>query len=480
MSTYFQKRRESFFFDYVKDKLYQAFTPREVRRGGLRVYTTIDLKKQEAARAAIRKNLGAPGSPAAAIVSIDPKTGWIKAMATSQTYSKSKFNIASQGKRQPGSTFKIIVLMTALRRNVDINKTYYMSKPLKLNWHGFQIDVTNSDGKASGHAKSLFEAVVSSDNTVFQQLDLDMGPENVTKTAHDMGITSRLDSYPAEGLGGAARCCTPLEMARAFVTVNDGGSRKKPIAITKVKFPDGKTDYSLARTQSKKIFTDGQTYQAIQAMKANAQRGTGTAANLGFCPTAGKTGTTSGFKDAWFNGMTSNLNTTVWVGYPNANLPMTAVPNWGTMFGGDAPASIWHDFMTAAVNRDTCKDWPKPTTPFVGEPFFGEFTVGGSRAGDGIYDENGDTQTTPDGGQQDGLGTGDGGTQYPPDKFESPPQGSPTTGQGTGTGNGVGTGTGNGVGNGTTGTGQGNGGTGNGQGTGNGGAGAGGVSPTGR
>ncbi len=451
-TKYYRNKREAYFVDYVYKELVRKYGLEKVRQGGLRVRTTLDIAKQEAARNAMHKNLSAPGSPASAIVSIDPKTGWIRAMATTQTYGESKFNIAAQGERQPGSTFKIIVLMTALRRNVDINKTYYMSKTLKLNWHGFQIDVSNSDGAASGHAKSLFDAVVSSDNTVFQQLDLDMGPENVTRTARDMGITeATLQSYPAEALGGMKYGVTPLEMARAYVTVNDGGYRKKPIAITSVKFPDGHVDKSLGKTQSKKVFTDGQTFQAIQAMKANAQRGTGTRANLGFCPTAGKTGTTSSFKDAWFNGMTSNLNTTVWVGYPKANIPMTSVPGWGTMFGGDAPAQIWHDFMSSVVNRGTCKDWPQPKEKFRGEPFFGEFTTsGGASSSDSCEPDDLEclaNQTKQDDATKkdaeknaaaDGTKTGDGGTKFPPGQYESPPD--TNNGNGGGGGNGGGNG----------------------------------------
>ena len=103
-----------------------------MRKGGLRVYTTIDLKKQQAARAAINGRLAGIG-PSSAIVTIDPKNGYIKAMASSADYGKSKFNLAAQGHRQPGSTFKIMALMTALRKGVNPDSTSYVSKPLKFN-----------------------------------------------------------------------------------------------------------------------------------------------------------------------------------------------------------------------------------------------------------------------------------------------------------------------------------------------------------
>ncbi len=423
-SDYYQSRRESYFFDYVKQELVRKYGKRKVRQGGLKVYTTLDFDMQKKARKAIAGRLSAPGSPSSALVSINPKNGYIRAMASSANYGDSKFNLATQAKRQPGSTFKIIVLMTALAQGVDINKTSYISH--KLNFvdptYG-KIDVSNSDGGGSGGAKTLFNAVVSSDNTVFQQLDLDLGPPAVTKMARAMGITSHMDSYPAEALGGFKYGVSVLEMARAYVTVNDGGYRIRPVAVTKVVDPDGKVDTSLAKPEKKKAFTDGQAYEAIQAMKANAARGTGVAANLGFCPTAGKTGTTSGFVDAWFNGMTSNLNTTVWVGYPKQNTPMTNVPGYGTMFGGDAPAEIWHDFMASAVNREGCKDWPQPKEPFVAEPFFGKYASKSAYTGpdgkdDGTTDGTDDGTTDPNGGQTGGAG----GTQYPPDQYATPPQ----------------------------------------------------------
>jgi penicillin-binding protein 1A len=418
-TDYYGAVREAYFFEYVRKELIKKYGKKVVGQGGLKVYTTLDFDMQKKARAAMAGRLSAPGSPQSAIVSISPKSGQIRAMASSTSYSESKYNLATQAQRQPGSTFKIIVLMTAIRRGVDINKTSYASHKLDFVDPTYgKIEVSNSDGGGSGGTKSLFQAVVTSDNTVFQQLDLDLGPPSVTETARMMGITSPMQSLPAEALGGLARCCTPLEMARAYVSVNDGGYRIKPVAITKVVKADGTVDTSLGRPDKVKVFTDGETYEAIQAMKGNVSSGTGTAAGLGFCPAAGKTGTTSGFKDAWFNGMTSNLNTTVWVGY-KVPRPMTAVPNYGTMFGGDAPAEIWHDFMTSAVDRSTCHDWPKPSTPFVAQPFDGKYAGEAHRFDteeDPLdKDKNKDKKPGTD------TGTGGGGTAYPPGQYESPP-----------------------------------------------------------
>lgn len=429
-TNYFTERREGYFFEYVRRELIRKYGKQRVRRGGLKVYTTVDLKMQQRARKAIAGRLPNPGDPSAALVSIDPKTGYIRAMASSRSFGESKFDLASQGRRQPGSTAKMFGLMAAIRRGVDINKTSYDSK--KLNFvdkeTGSKIEVSNSDGGAYGGRRTLFAATVASDNTVFQQLALDVGPDAVRQTAYDMGVTSKLEGLPAEVLGGMSNCCTVLEMARAYTTINSGGYRMKPIAIERVRFPDGRVDDSLGKTRKTKIFTDGQALEAIRAMQANVRSGTGTSAAIPGCQVAGKTGTTTGFADAWFGGMTKNLTTMVWVGHPGSRVPMTSVAGWGTMFGGKAPAAIFHDFMDAAVDRKGCGDWPTPKEPFVGSPFFGRYAKSGApgvptptgtdRLNDGILSNDDEAA---------GEGTGRGGQQYPEDLYESAPQNPPSS-----------------------------------------------------
>src|SRR3954469_22084863 len=392
---YYTERRESYFFDYVRDQLVKRYGIDTVRRGGLKVYTTVDLKLQKLARATIAKRLANPGDPSAALVSIDPSNGHILAMASSQTYAASKFNLAAQGKRQPGSTFKVMALMAALRRGVDPNSTTYISRRLLFRdpkWG--PIDVQTDDHSYRGRT-TLFEGLVKSDNTVYMQLGLDLGPEAVRDTAYDMGITSHLDAYPSIALGGLTHGVSPLEMTRAYATLNTGGYRIRPVAVTKVVFPDRHVDTSLGRQERKKIFTDGQTNEAIKAMEANVQQGTGTAAQIS-CAAAGKTGTTSGFTDAWFDGFTTGLNTTVWVGYPKSTASMTNVPPYGEMFGGTAPALIWHDFMQAATKaKGRCGEFPKPQVPFQGSPFFGHFAQGGAPGADSGVPQGGQNSFGP-------------------------------------------------------------------------------------
>ena len=330
-SDYFQRRRESYFFDYVKDELIKEYGPQTVKLGGLIVHTTIDLDKQRKAREAIASQLGDVG-PSSALVTINPKNGYILAMASSGDYADSKFNLAAQGERQPGSSFKTMALMTALRNGVNPNSTRYTSvSPTRINdpRYGAPFEIKTYGGTSGGNM-NLFQATLRSDNSVFIQLALDLGPENVADTAVDMGIKrEHVHGYPAESLGGLEEGVSPLEMATAYGTIASGGYRNRPTAITKVEFPDRKSELPRRwRVHRTKIFTDGQTYEATKILEANIQGGTGGRAATG-CPAAGKTGTTDRNTDAWFAGFTPRFATAVWVGYPNDRTEMHTL-----FFGG--------------------------------------------------------------------------------------------------------------------------------------------------
>src|SRR4029079_120479 len=194
--------RQPYFFDYVEDKLLEHYGVNTVRRGGLEIHTTIDLHLQRVGLEAMRSTLPYSTDPASALVSIDPRNGNIRAMVSSSSYSQSQFNLAAQGHRQPGSTFKAFVLTTAIKQGIDPYTTYYTSKPLNLylpQWGHWEVHT--ADEGYLGRV-NLQQATVASDNTVFAQLDLDVGPERVAATAKSMGITSPLDGIPAEGIGG--------------------------------------------------------------------------------------------------------------------------------------------------------------------------------------------------------------------------------------------------------------------------------------
>jgi penicillin-binding protein 1A len=415
-NRYYTAKRESYVFDYVRQYLIDRYGADTVRRGGLRIDTTIDLRLQKLARRAMDGNLGAPDR-AGAIVTMDAKTGYIKAMASSSRYGDSKFNLAAQGHRQAGSTFKVMVLMDALRRGVDPNRTSYVSRRLAPGWlpaaPSYEVQTYSH---TYGGSMNLVRATLASDNSVYAQLDADLGPRSVAKTARDMGITSPLHGYPAEGLGGLTDGVSPLEMARAYGTIANGGWRMKPIVVRKVTFPDGHVD-NLGKPRRHKVFEDGVTNEATKILEKNMTDGTGTAAQIG-CPAAGKTGTVDDYTDAWFVGYTPRLVSSVWVGHPRDPYPLGP-----GAAGGVVAAPIWGRYMKAAHGK-FCGDFKQPKVPFTAQPFFGKYSRMQVKQPRAATDPSkSDDKSSKDGqGKDNGAG---GGTKYPPDAYESPPQQTP-------------------------------------------------------
>jgi penicillin-binding protein 1A len=431
--TLYTKRHEPYFFDFVQDQLIQRYGVNVFRQGGLKVYTTIQPDLQQAARNAIAGQLNLPTDPSSAIVTIDPSNGHVLAMASSGTYKRSNFNLAAQGHRQPGSAFKTFVLTTAIKQGINPNSTYYNSHPLHLDLGGTIWNVKTYGGDYLGHV-SVTKATLHSDNTVYAQLDLDVGPKKVAETAKDMGITTHLDGYPAEGLGGLRLGVSPLEMADAYATLASGGVHHKPVAITKVVFPDGKQD-RFGHNPGNRVLTDGQANAVTQVLHQNVMGGTGVAANYG-CPAAGKTGTTEDFKDAWFVGYTPKLSTATWVGYPNPPVPMTSVHGIAVA-GATFPAHIWHDYMNIA-HGSSCDDFPPPTTPVHWAPFYSKYTTTGATGPTGPAGPKDKKKSKTNGGAGPNKG-------YDPRLYTAPPQKSPSKdkgnkdkGGGGGNGNGAG------------------------------------------
>jgi penicillin-binding protein 1A len=371
VSNDFFRHRQPYFFDYVEEKLLEAYGVNTVRKGGLEVHTTIEPRLQRVGLEAIRSTLPYSTDPSSAFVSIDPRNGDIRAMVSSSRYGHSQFNLAAQGHRQPGSTFKAFVLTTAIKQGIDPYTTYYTSKPLDLNLpHWGHWEVHTADEGYLG-VVNLQQATVASDNTVFAQLDLDVGPERVAHTAHAMGITSPLDGIPAEGIGGLRVGVSPLEMADAYATLASGGIHHDPVAIERVVFPGGRVDRP-EPPHPKRVISEAVAYEVTRLLHDNIVEGTGTAAYTGCAGQAGKTGTTDRLTDAWFAGYQPNLATAVWVGYPESNeIEMTDVHGI-EVFGGTFPAEIWNDVYAGA--EIPCEEFSTPEKPIVWAPFIGEFT----------------------------------------------------------------------------------------------------------
>jgi penicillin-binding protein 1A len=373
----YSQRREGFFFEYVREQLAHRYGAQTVAQGGLKVYTTIDLNMQRLARKAIADVLDEREDPASAIVTLNPANGDIEAMAESQSYERSQYNLAADGHRQPGSTFKGIDLADALSRGVDPNSTYYLSHTLEPGWlTGYPTyEVKTFEGTSLNKSLNLVNATLASDNTVFAQLAADLGERTITQMAYKMGVTTHLSSYPAEALGGLTLGVTPLEMADVYATLADGGWRNSPIAITKVVFPNGHVDENWGKPHRVKVLSEGVTGEETSILEQNVESGTATRSAIN-CPTAAKTGTTSELVDAWLDGYTPKYSTVVWMGYPNKRVSMTDV-HGEPQQGGYLPAEIWHAYMSAVTEGKPCVPFPvaKESVSYV--PFYGKFATTG-------------------------------------------------------------------------------------------------------
>lgn len=371
--NYYSQRSEPFFFEYVREQLIHRYGRNTVEEGGLKVYTTIDLNMQREARKAIEDVLDEPEDPASAIVTINPSNGDIETMAESESYEQSQYNLAADGHRQPGSTFKAIDLAEALSRGIDPNTTYYLSHTLEPGWLAAEPNykVETFEGTSLNKSLSLVNATLASDNTVYAQLAADLGEQSITQMAYKMGVATHLSSYPAEALGGLTLGVTPLEMAVVYATLADGGWRNTPIAITKVVFPDGHVDSSWGQPHRVKVLSNGITAEETSILHDNVLSGTATRSAID-CPTAAKTGTTSELVDAWLDGYTPDYSTVVWMGYPNKRVSMTDV-HGEPQQGGYLPAEIWHDYMAAVTESQKCVEFPPATEPLSYQPFFSKF-----------------------------------------------------------------------------------------------------------
>jgi penicillin-binding protein 1A len=368
----YQQIREPYFFGYVRDLLIREYGAETVRSGGLTVYTTIIPRYQRYARIAINQTLTEPTDPAAAVVSIDPRSGAIRAMAAvipSRRGKRNEFNLLSQARRQPGSTFKTFVLTTAVAEGIDPSTSYYVSAPFTYRPvedgncdDGSWWCVKTYDSTYNGWS-SIESATIRSDNTVYAQLTLDLGPRKVAEMARRLGVRSRLDvngAYvPAMGLGSIA--VSPLDMASAYATLAAGGVYSEPMAIRRVVLPNGKVDAEAGwgNPRRTRVISDGVAYTVTKILEDNMLSGTGTGAYFGR-PAAGKTGTTDEHADAWFAGYTPGLQTTVWVGYTKGEIPMENVHGIAVS-GGSFPATIWRLFMERALDGKPVADFREPT-----------------------------------------------------------------------------------------------------------------------
>ncbi|MDY0087779.1 MAG: PBP1A family penicillin-binding protein [Coriobacteriia bacterium] len=346
-----------YFIEYIKAQLADDFGADTVFRGGIGVNTTLDLSMQRAAEDAIAGVLDREDDPSAALIAIDPRTGEILAMVGGRDFATQQFNVAVQGQgRQPGSSFKPFVFVTALQEGVTAEQTFDCGPAALSLPNGQTWKVTGASGGRTGPMR-LREAMEKSVNSVFARLILDVGPPDVVETAHAMGIMGEITPVPAIALGGHEQGVTPLEMASAYGTLAAGGDHAKPFSITSVKSSEGEVLQETSASVTR-VLDPAVAYLTTDVLRGVISRGTGTSADIGR-PAAGKTGTTQKYRDAWFVGYTPDLVTAVWVGYPEGQREMTDV-HGKKVTGGSFPAEIWATFMRAALADRPSTDFKRP------------------------------------------------------------------------------------------------------------------------
>jgi len=356
-----------YFVNYVKQQLISKYGTRKVFGGGLNVQTTIDLRLQKLARRAIESVLTEPDGPSAGLVAIRPETGEILAMYGGDNFRQSQFNLAVQGERQPGSSFKPFVLATALKQGIAPSTTF-ASRPVSIFIGDRYWPVHNYENAYLGSA-DLVTATIESDNSIYAQLTQLVGPANVARTARALGITRHLNPYFAIGLG--ADPVSPLEMARAFSTFANEGRRvdgtafgNRPRAIALVRNETGKmVDDNKPRYRP--VLTRDENALLTSILQGVIRSGTGNRASLSDRTAAGKTGTTENYGDAWFVGYTPQLATAVWVGYPNGLVPMLTEYHGDPVAGGTFPAEIWRAFTQLALAGTDAESFPSYSYPYA-------------------------------------------------------------------------------------------------------------------
>ncbi|HEX5850415.1 MAG TPA: transglycosylase domain-containing protein [Rubrobacter sp.] len=372
------------FADYAHDELIRRYGANTVLQGGLSVYTTIDLEDQVAARDIAYGSSGyLPNAddPDLALVSIEPGTGHIKAMLGDRD-ENAQFSLATQGRRQPGSSFKVFALIAALEQGIDPETTYVSEEK------EYKIDVgldkpepwrvQNYDGIVRGRI-SLEEALWYSDNTVFADLVMNAdgrglkdGPEKIAEVAEKCGITVDLPRHPKPSIVLGAYEVSPLDMASAYATIANGGRRVEPTAITRVVSDEGREDEKVLyqepdQPEGEQVIPVDIAHKATEIMVGDVTQGIAGDAALEDRPVAGKTGTSENFFDAWFVGYTPQLVTSTWMGYAEGGDTLEYVLDYARELdglpGGINPAMVWQAYMQQVLQGKPVEQFEGVTLP---------------------------------------------------------------------------------------------------------------------
>jgi penicillin-binding protein 1A len=362
--------RAPYFLEKVRQYLVARYGAEAVNLGGLRVRTTLDLEMQRQAEAAVDRAVDVPEAPRAALVAIDPRTGAVRAMYGGRNFEKRQFNYATNAIREAGSTMKPFVLAQALTDGISVNSVFPGPAELIVDGHDFK----NYDDTGYGPL-TLTDATRLSVNTVYVQLMQQVQPERVARFARAHGLAAELnggaepdaDPRPLEdapvlkpvlALSLGSGSTTTLQLASAFGTWANRGIHHAPRLVEKVVDSQGRVIEELRRPQGAQVIAPQHADTMNMVLRRAVEDGTGFRARLDGREVAGKTGTTSEYTDARFVGYTTDLVTSVWLGYDDPAKKLVNLYGLRGISGGSVPAQIWHDFMDEAT-RD------RPNVPFV-------------------------------------------------------------------------------------------------------------------
>jgi penicillin-binding protein 1A len=357
-----------YFTSWVQQQVIERYGAPRAFGGGLRIKTTLDLKLQRTAEQAINGYLAYSGDPSASLVAIENSTGEVRAMVGGRDYNASPFNLATEGERQPGSSFKAFDLAAALEDGISPSSVWTSKQKVFVvpSPRGPEKFVVHNDEGVYTGSNTLTAATAYSDNSIYAEVGLKVGTRRIARLAHKMGITTPISTNPAMTIGGLSVGVTPLDMAHAYETIAHGGERVSgtmakddaPVGIQEVEaggrpLPDG-ARHDTNMVETKRIISAEIAATETSVLETVLAYGTAKAAALGEFA-AGKTGTTTNYGDAWFVGWNHKYTVAVWVGYPNSLVPMTTDFQGGPVLGGTFPALIWHDFMVSALQVEKAR-----------------------------------------------------------------------------------------------------------------------------
>jgi penicillin-binding protein 1A len=356
--------RYPYFLDYLRIYLLEVkkYSPDLVFRGGLKIETTLDPHLEEHAERILQKTLPSPKDPEAALVAIEPQTGYVRTLVGGTNWEESKVNLAlgrlgGGSGRQAGSSFKPFVLARAFEAGVSPTKTY--PGPSCITPRGFQKPVCNYGDSGFG-SSTLARAMAQSINTVFVQLIVDVGIKQTAELAKRLGITTMDPEKAYGGIAIGTQEVSPLDMSSAFGVFAARGLRADPTPVLKITQRDGSVlEDNTVEDRTTRVLEEPVADNLNKVLTGVIEGGTGTAAKIGR-PAAGKTGTSEEYQNAWFVGYTPVLSTAVWMGHKEGNIAMRGVRGVGTVTGGSWPARMWHDFMAEAMKGIPPTEFTQP------------------------------------------------------------------------------------------------------------------------